>query len=187
MPGSGRPPWRRDRLPTPVFLGFPGGSAGEEPTCHAGDLGLIPGTGRSPGEGKGYPLQNLAMDSTVHGVTKSQTRQSDLDSPFHSGDRSLHTRSEEQSVGGRKSSHCSDMSGRGLAAKWLVGQASRLGGVQGGVQADSGEHGCCCREDCVSRRAAASGKPSRSPETTESSLISAPLPSTPALSKPRVL
>ena len=46
----------RDRLPTPVFLGFPCGSAGKESTCNAGDLGLIPGLGRSLGEGKGYPL-----------------------------------------------------------------------------------------------------------------------------------
>ena len=47
-----RIPWRRDRLPTPVFLGFPCGSAGKESTCNAEDLGLIPGLGRSPGEGK---------------------------------------------------------------------------------------------------------------------------------------
>ena len=44
-------PWRRDRLPTPVFLGFPCGSAGKESTCNVGDLGLIPGLRRSPGEG----------------------------------------------------------------------------------------------------------------------------------------
>ena len=50
--------WRRDRLPTPVFLGFPFGSAGKESVCNAGDMGLIPGLGRdSLGEGKGYPLQ----------------------------------------------------------------------------------------------------------------------------------
>ena len=42
---------RRDRLPTPVFLGFPGGSAGKESNCNAGDLGLIPGLGISPGGG----------------------------------------------------------------------------------------------------------------------------------------
>ena len=35
--------WRRDRLPTPVFLGFPGGSEGKKSTCNEGDLGLIPG------------------------------------------------------------------------------------------------------------------------------------------------
>ena len=46
-----------DQLPTPVFLGFPGGSDGKEYACNAGDLGLIPGLGRSPGDGKGYPLQ----------------------------------------------------------------------------------------------------------------------------------
>ena len=48
--------WRRERLHIPVFLGFPGGSAGKESTCNAGDLGLIPESGRSSGEGKGYPL-----------------------------------------------------------------------------------------------------------------------------------
>ena len=56
--------------------GFPGGSAGKESACNAGDLGLIPGLGRSPGEGKGYTLQYFglenSMDSTVHGVAKSQ-------------------------------------------------------------------------------------------------------------------
>ena len=46
-----------DRLPTPEFLGFPNGSAGKESACSAGDLGLISGLGRSPGEEKGYPLQ----------------------------------------------------------------------------------------------------------------------------------
>ena len=50
-------PWRRDRLPTLVFLGFPFGSTGKESTCNAGDLGSIPGLGRSPGEGIGYTLQ----------------------------------------------------------------------------------------------------------------------------------
>ena len=52
--------WRRDRLPTPVFLGFPGSSAGKEPACNVGDLGSIPGLGRSPGEGNGYLLSILA-------------------------------------------------------------------------------------------------------------------------------
>ena len=56
-------------------LGFPGGSAGKESACNAGDLGLISGLGRFPGEGKGYPLQysglENSMDCTVHGVAKS--------------------------------------------------------------------------------------------------------------------
>ena len=72
----------RDRLPTPVFLGFPCGSAGEESACNAGDLGSIRGLERSPGEGKGYPLQysglENSMDCIVHGVTKSRTRVSDF-------------------------------------------------------------------------------------------------------------
>ena len=57
--------------------GFPGGSTGKEFTCNVGDLGLIPGFGRSPGEEKGYPLQysdlENSMDSIVLGVSKSQT------------------------------------------------------------------------------------------------------------------
>ena len=70
-------PWRTERLPTPVFLGFPGGSAGKESACNAGDLGSIPGLGGSSGEENGYPLQysglENSMDCIVHGVTKSQT------------------------------------------------------------------------------------------------------------------
>ena len=57
--------WRRGRLPTPVFLGFPGGSDGNEPTCSAGDLGSVPGLGRSPGEGKGYPLQYFGLENSM--------------------------------------------------------------------------------------------------------------------------
>ena len=74
--------WRRDRLPTPVFLGFPCGSAGKESACNVGDLGSIPGLGRYPGEGKGYPLQyselENSMDCIVHGVAKSRTQLSDF-------------------------------------------------------------------------------------------------------------
>ena len=55
-----------------------GGSAGKESLCNVGDLGLIPGLGRSPGEGSSYPLQysdlENSMDYIVHGVAKSQTR-----------------------------------------------------------------------------------------------------------------
>ena len=64
------------RSPIP-YQGFPGGSAGKESAYSAGDLGSIPGLGRSPGEGKGYPLQYFglenSMDCIVHGVAKSQT------------------------------------------------------------------------------------------------------------------
>ena len=70
-------PLEKDRLPTPVFLGFPCGSAGKESTHNVGDLGSIPGLGRSPGEGKGYPLQysglENSIDSIVHGVAKNWT------------------------------------------------------------------------------------------------------------------
>ena len=73
---------RRDRLPTPVFLGFPGGSAGKESTCNVGGLGSIPGLGRSPEEGNGYPLQysgqENSMDCIVQGIAKSRTRLSNF-------------------------------------------------------------------------------------------------------------
>ena len=62
--------------------GFPGGSDGKESACNVGDLGSIPGSGRSPGEEIGYPLQysclgipmgSGARQATVHGVAKSWT------------------------------------------------------------------------------------------------------------------
>ena len=68
-------------------FGFPGGSAGKESARNAGDLGSLPGLGRSPGEGNGYPLQHCGLEkskdrgarqATVHGVAKSGTRLSDF-------------------------------------------------------------------------------------------------------------
>ena len=71
-----------DRLPISVFLGFPADSDGKAFVCNAGNLGSIPGLGRSPGEGKGYPLQysdlENSMDCIVHGVAKSQIPLSDF-------------------------------------------------------------------------------------------------------------
>ena len=68
---------------TDTSMGLPGGSDGKEFVCKAGDLGLIPGSGRSPGEENGYPLQYSCLENsmdrgawggaTVHGVTKSWT------------------------------------------------------------------------------------------------------------------
>ena len=75
-------------LPSNIFIwifiqwGFPCGSTVKESACNAGDLGLIPGLGRSPGEGKGYPLQYSGLENStdciVHGVAKSRTRLSDF-------------------------------------------------------------------------------------------------------------
>ena len=71
-----------------VKLGFPDSSAGKEPACKAEDLGSIPGLGRSPAEGKGYPLQHSAlensMDCVVYRVAKSWTQLSDFHSLTHS-------------------------------------------------------------------------------------------------------
>ena len=66
IPGSGRSPWRRDRLPTPVFLGFPGGLDGIESANNAGDLGSIPGLGRSPGEENSLPTP-VFLPGEIHG------------------------------------------------------------------------------------------------------------------------
>ena len=59
-----------------------GDSAGKESACNEGDLGSIPGLGRSPGEGKSYPLQysvlENSMDYIVHGVAKSWTQMSNF-------------------------------------------------------------------------------------------------------------
>ena len=55
----------RDRLPTPVFLGFPCGSAGKESACNVGHPGFIPGLEISPGEGKGYPLQYSGLENSM--------------------------------------------------------------------------------------------------------------------------
>ena len=81
----GKIPWRRDKLPTPVFLGFPGGSDGKKFSFNVGDLGSIPRLGRSPGGGHGNPLQYFCLEnphgqrnlegcscSLIHGVAKSQ-------------------------------------------------------------------------------------------------------------------
>ena len=74
--------WRKDRLPTPVFLGFPGGSDGKESACNVGDLSSIPELGRFPGGGHGNPLEHSCLENpmdrgawqtTVHGVAKSWT------------------------------------------------------------------------------------------------------------------
>ena len=62
---GGKISWRRDRLPTPVFLGFLCGSSGKESSCNVGDLGSIPGLGRSPGEGKSYPLQYSGLENSM--------------------------------------------------------------------------------------------------------------------------
>ena len=68
--------------PVLISLGFSDGSDDKESACNMGDLGSIPGLGRSPGEGKGYSLQYSGlenfMDCTVHGVTKNQTRLSNF-------------------------------------------------------------------------------------------------------------
>ena len=57
--------WRSDRLPILVFFDFPGGSAGKESTCSVGDLGLIPGLGRSLGGENCYLLQYYGLENSM--------------------------------------------------------------------------------------------------------------------------
>ena len=73
------------------MMGFPGGSEVKAPACNAGDLGLIPGSGRSTGEGNDNPLQYSCLENpmdreawcaTVYGITKSQTQLSNLTFTF---------------------------------------------------------------------------------------------------------
>ena len=82
----GKIPWRRDRLPTSIFLSFPGGSVSKESPCNTGDLGFLPWLGRSPRGGQGNPLQYSCLEnpmdtgtwlSAVQGVARGQTRLSD--------------------------------------------------------------------------------------------------------------
>ena len=68
-------PTNQEENASSQLRGFPGSSTGKESACNAGDLGLIPGLGRSPGEGNGYPLQYSGqenfMECTVHEVAES--------------------------------------------------------------------------------------------------------------------
>ena len=79
------------KMSTGNLRGFPGDSGGKESACNAGDPGLIPGLGRSPGEGNGYLLQDSCLKNSmdrgawwaiVHGVAKSRTRLSDFTSLY---------------------------------------------------------------------------------------------------------
>ena len=79
-------PWSYMYSLQPPQTGFPHNSGDKESACNAGDLGSIPGLGRSPGEGKGYPFQYSVLENsmdTVHGVAKSQTQLSDFYFHFH--------------------------------------------------------------------------------------------------------
>ena len=58
--------WRRDRLTTPVFLGFSCGLVSKESACNVGDLGSIPGLGRFPGGGHGFPLQYSYLENPMN-------------------------------------------------------------------------------------------------------------------------
>ena len=83
----GKAGWRFLKWLSIELASFPGGLAGKESACNVGDLGSMPGSGRSPGEGNGSPLQYPCLEdsmdrgawrATVHGVAKSRTRPKQL-------------------------------------------------------------------------------------------------------------
>ena len=75
-------PLQKDRLPIPVFLGFPCGSVGKATACNVGYLGSVSWLGRSPGEGKGYPLLYSGLENSTDcyssWVAKSRTQLSNF-------------------------------------------------------------------------------------------------------------
>ena len=88
---TGKQNYTTTYLYTTTFFGFPGGSEVKASACNAGDLGLIPGLGKYPGEGNGNPLQYSCLKNpmdggawwtTVHGVAESRTRLSDFTLTF---------------------------------------------------------------------------------------------------------
>ena len=82
------------------LMGLPGGSAGKESTCSVGDLGLIPGLGRSPGGGSGYSLQYSGLENSMawaaHGVAKSGAQLSEFHFHFHQTSEASESDSKSQ-------------------------------------------------------------------------------------------
>ena len=75
-------PLEKGQASAPVLLGFPFGSASKESACSVEDLGLIPGLGRSPGEGKGYPLQPTDLENFMDCIQYMGLQELDM-SDFH--------------------------------------------------------------------------------------------------------
>ena len=73
----------KDDLTCKTELGFPGGSAGKEPTCNAGDLGSIPGWGRSPGGENSYPLQYSGLEKSMDYISPEAANSQTQLSNFH--------------------------------------------------------------------------------------------------------
>ena len=90
--------------PTLIFLGFPCGSTGKESACNVGDLGMIPRLGRSPGEGKGYPLQcsgqENSMDCIVHAILQARILEW-VAFPFSTGPSQPRDRIQVSRIAGR--------------------------------------------------------------------------------------
>jgi len=95
----GKIPWKTDRLPIPVFLGFLDGSAGKESACNVGDLGSIPGLGRSPGGGHGdsflySSLENPTGHRSLVGCSPWGCKELDMTEQLSTQTRSFRIRKE---------------------------------------------------------------------------------------------
>ena len=122
-----------------LIKGFPCGSAGKESACNVGNLSLIPGLGRSPGEGKGYPLRysglENSMDCIVRAVTKSRTRLSDFHFHVHAGYPRAHGAGFSWGTLGARAEHISQghspqrAEGAGVIDQLLRAVGSRQWGV----------------------------------------------------------
>ena len=93
----GKIPWKRKWQPTPVFLGFPGSSAGKESACSAEDLDLVPGLGRSPGEG--YPLQYSGLEKSVDYTVKRKSTEWVKVSAIHCSNKKLVSKIHKKLLG----------------------------------------------------------------------------------------
>ena len=118
-----------------IYFGvFPGGSASKESACNVGDLGVIPGLGRSPKEGKGYPLQysglENSMDCIVHGVAESRTQLSDFLTGGSIGKDSACSARDLTSVSGLGRSLKKEMAPHSSILAWGIPWTEEPGGLQ---------------------------------------------------------
>ena len=128
-------------------MGFPGSSAGNKSACNAGDPGSIPGSGRSPGEGHGNPLQYSCLENpmdrgawraTVHGVTKSQNHCTSKHSTARSLPRIRRSRDKRQTRWGVSSVKVSPDDVKTQKRKDAA--KSRVAIAHGGHVPDAGEN-----------------------------------------------
>ena len=124
----GKIPWRRNRLPSPVFMGFLGGSDSKESAYSVGDLGLISGLGRSPGGGHGNLLQYSCLENPQGQRNFSTELRFGLQSP-----RLLVLGNSAQHLGGVGGPFSPLMGKHGLPGAEITLRSLQLGGARLGL------------------------------------------------------